>query len=146
MTARLQAFMAAEGLPYNPELEMIYNSRPAQELAKWADDRPQREELHMALYQAFFVAGRDIGDIEVLVELAQTIGLPPGEARQVLEQRQMRAAVDADWRHARSLGVTAVPTFAVGTVGVVGAQPYQQLAALMEHVGATRRTAPAPDG
>ena len=139
MTLRLKRLMDAEGLPFDAGREMTYNSRLAQELAKWADERPEREALHTALYQAYFVDGRDIGDIEVLVDVAGAVGLPGDEARTVLEERRLSAAVDADWRHARSLGVTAVPTFAVGTVGVVGAQPYPQLAALLDHVGAARR-------
>jgi predicted DsbA family dithiol-disulfide isomerase len=48
----------------------------------------------------------------------------------------MQTAVDADWQYARSVGVTSVPTFAVGMTGVIGAQPYEQLARLLEYAGA----------
>jgi predicted DsbA family dithiol-disulfide isomerase len=139
MMRRLKGLMEAEGLPFDGGRHMTFNSRLAQELAKWADGGPESERLHTALYQAYFVEGRNIGDVDVLLGVAAQVGLPVEEARVVLEERRMRAAVDDDWRYARSLGVTAVPTFAVGTVGVVGAQPYEQLVLLMEHVGAPQR-------
>jgi predicted DsbA family dithiol-disulfide isomerase len=137
-SARLKGLMDAEGLPFSLERDMTYNSRLAQELAKWGEAFPQSEALNKALYEAYFVDGLNIGEKDVLLGIAETVGLPVDEAREVLEQRTMRSAVDEDWRHARSIGVTGVPTFAVGLQGVVGAQPYEQLAALLEHVGAER--------
>ncbi len=78
--------------------------------------------------------------MEVLMQVVKQVGLPVDRAREVLKQRAMRSAVDADWQHARSIGVTAIPTFAVGMTGVVGAQPYEQLTALLDHAGASKRT------
>jgi predicted DsbA family dithiol-disulfide isomerase len=139
MMRHLKTLMDAEGLPFSENRYMTFNSRLAQELAKWAEAKPESESLNMALYQAYFVDGLNIGEVAVLVGVAEQVGLPPDVARDVLEQRMMRAAVDADWLHARRVGVTAVPTFAVDNIGVVGAQPYEQLARLLEHVGTGRR-------
>ena len=41
------------------------------------------------------------------------------------------AAVDDDWKLSRQIGVTGVPTFVAGRYGVVGAQPYEALEALV---------------
>ena len=132
---QLKTLMGAEGLPFNHERGMTYNSRLAQELATWGDS----EALNTALYQAYFVDMKNIGDMDVLLDVVKRVGLSVDEARAVLMERRMKTAVDADWKHAGLMGVTSVPTFAVGSVGVIGAQPYQQLVALMEHVGATKR-------
>ena len=137
MTDRLKALMDQEGLPYGSERYMTYNSRLAQELAKWGESS-ESEALNTALYQAYFVDGLNIGDVDVLLEIVENVGLPVAEAREVLEGRLMQTAVDEDWQHARSIGVNSVPTFAVGLTGVVGAQPYEQLARLMDHVGAAK--------
>jgi predicted DsbA family dithiol-disulfide isomerase len=67
----------------------------------------------------------------VLVEVAASVGLPAEKAREVIEQRTHRAAVDADWEKSRQYGVTGVPTFVVGNRGVVGAQPYEVLEELV---------------
>jgi predicted DsbA family dithiol-disulfide isomerase len=127
--------MDAEGLPFNNGRFMTYNSRLAQELAKWGNS----ETLNTALYQAYFVNMQNIGDMNVLLDVVKKVGLPLDEAQEVLTQRTMQNAIDADWNHARSVGVTSIPTFAVGTIGVVGAQPYEQLVALMAHAGANKR-------
>jgi predicted DsbA family dithiol-disulfide isomerase len=129
MFQRMKGLMDAEGLPYGRRTH-TYNSRLAQELGKWADTRPGGEALHDALYRAYFVDARNIGDPEVLVELAESVGLPGEEARQVIEERRFRDAVDADWQKSRQYGVTGVPTFVAGGLGVVGAQPYETLADL----------------
>jgi len=118
---------------------MTFNSRLAQELAKWGEEKEESEQLNIALYQAYFVDGRNVGDIEVLLSVVDQLGLPVEEARYILEERMMRQAVDADWQHALSIGVTSVPTFAVGLTGVVGAQPYETLAQLVEYAGATKK-------
>jgi predicted DsbA family dithiol-disulfide isomerase len=130
MHARMKGLMDAEGLPYNRRSH-TYNSRLAQELAKWADSQPGFESIHGALYRAYFVDGRNIGDIEVLVDIAQSVGLSADDARGVLADRTFKDAVDADWEQARRYGVTGVPTFVAGRYKVVGAQPYDVLADLL---------------
>jgi predicted DsbA family dithiol-disulfide isomerase len=122
MQAQMRARMTAEGLPYG-DRKMTFNSRLAQELGAWADTQPGGEAIHDALFRAYFVDGRNIGDPAVLVEIAASVGLPAGEAREVIEKRTYQAAVDADWEKSRRYGVTGVPTFVAGNSGVAGAQP-----------------------
>src|SRR5437667_8804179 len=138
MYARMKGLMDAEGLPYGRRTH-TYNSRLAQELGKWADAQPGGEALHDALYRAYFVDARNIGDPEILVELAQSVGLSGREARAVLTERRFKDAVDADWAKSHRYGVTGVPTFVAGRHGVVGAQPYAVLEQLVEKAGAPRR-------
>ena len=131
MQAQMRARMEAEGLPYG-DRRMTYNSRLAQELGKWADTQPGGEAIHDALFKAYFVDGRNIGDADVLLKIAKSIGLPEEGAREVLEKRTFKHAVDADWDKSRQYGVTGVPTFVAGQRGVVGAQPYETLVQLIE--------------
>jgi predicted DsbA family dithiol-disulfide isomerase len=131
MQAQMRARMEAEGLPYGNRT-MTYNSRLAQELGAWADTQPGGEAIHDALFKAYFVEGRNIGEVEELLKIAKSIGLPEDEARQVLEKRTFKAAIDADWEKSRQYGVTGVPTFVAGGHGVVGAQPYETLVQLIE--------------
>jgi predicted DsbA family dithiol-disulfide isomerase len=136
---RLHALMDAEGLPYGPRTH-TYNSRLAQEVAKWAETKPEGERIHDALFKAYFVDDRNIGDSAVLVDVARSVGLPASEATDVLEERRYRASVDADWAKSREYGVTGVPTFVSGGRGVVGAQPYETLVQLLRQRNATPRT------
>ena len=134
MHAQMRARMDAEGLPYG-ERSMTYNSRLAQELGKWADTQPGGEALHDALFRAYFVEARDISQPAVLLDIVARLGLSVDGAREVLEKRTFEAAVDADWALSRQYGITGVPTFVVGRYGVVGAQPYEALEALVRKAG-----------
>ena len=135
---RMKGLMDAEGLPYGRRTH-TYNSRLAQELGKWADTQPGGEALHDALYRAYFVDARNIGDPDILAEIAASVGLPAEEARAVLAERRFKDAVDADWEKSHQYGVTGVPTFVAARYGVVGAQPYEALAQLVDKAGAVRR-------
>ena len=138
MYSRMKTLMDAEGLPYGRRSH-TYNSRLAQELGTWADTQPGGAAIHDALNKAYFVEGLNIGDADVLVEIANSVGLSAADARAVIEERQFQAAVDADWAKSRQYGVTGVPTFVAGGYGVVGAQPYEALESLLTEAGASQR-------
>ena len=105
----MRSRMAAEGLPYGNRT-MTYNSRLAQELGKWADTQPGGEKIHDALFKAYFVDGKNIGDTEELIRIADSVGLNRDKAREVLEKRSFKDAVDQDWAKSRAYGITGVPS------------------------------------
>ncbi len=131
MMERLRAAANAEGLPLAMRT-MTYNSRRAQELAKWAEEKGAGPAFHDAAFRAYFAHGRNLHDLEVLAGLAAKAGLDGGEAISVVESGAYAPAVDADWDYSRSLGISAVPTFAAGGRGLVGAQPYPELKRLVQ--------------
>ena len=83
------------------------------------------------MFRAYFVEARDISQPAVLLDVVERLGLSVDGAREVLEQRTFKAAIDADWEISRRIGVTGVPTFVAGRHGVVGAQPYEVLEQLV---------------
>ena len=88
-TPRCSARMAAEGLPYG-DRTMTFNSRLAQELASWAASQPGGEAIHDALFRAYFVDGKNIGDAEVLIQISRQLGLDEAQAREVIESEPTR--------------------------------------------------------
>lgn len=136
---RMKRLMDAEGLPYGRRTH-TYNSRLAQELGKWADTQPGGEAIHDRLYKAYFVDAKNLADVDLLVDIAASVGLPADEARAVLAERRFKDAVDADWLKSHRYGVTGVPTFVAARYGVVGAQPYETLEQLVQRAGAARRS------
>ena len=135
MQAQMRARMEAEGLPYGNRTH-TYNSRLAQELGAWADTQPGGEAIHDALFRAYFVDGKNIGDAQVLAGIAEAIGLDRKASLEVLEKRTFKDVVDADWEKSRQYGVTGVPTFVAAMRGVVGAQPYEALVELVKQARA----------
>jgi predicted DsbA family dithiol-disulfide isomerase len=133
MRQRMKALMAEAGLPYGDRTH-TYNSRLAQELAKWADTQQGGEAIHDALYRAYFVDNLNLYDIQALVDIAEATGLDGALAREVLEKRSFKDAVDADWQRAHQLGITGVPTFYQDDLVVVGCQPYETLERFVKHL------------
>jgi predicted DsbA family dithiol-disulfide isomerase len=105
--------MDREGLPYNTERNMSYNSRLAQELAKWAETKGKAEEVTNALFRAYFVDVKNIGKADVLSKS------PPEENdlladvyRRTAQPQVQNAAADDDWRNCAAIGQPpSKPTF-----------------------------------
>lgn len=115
---------------------MTYNSRPAQELGKWAEDMGRGHEFHMAAFRAYFVEGQNLAATKVLHRLLTDLGLDPDQGLKALEQGDYSQAVDQDWDYSLQCGIKAVPTFMAGGERLVGSKPYVELAALVSEAGA----------
>jgi len=85
-----------------------------------------------AVFEALWQDGRDIGDEDLLVELAEDAGVDGGEVRAALDDDALRAEVHDQFAQARRQGVTGVPTFAYDGHAARGAVPPEQLERLVE--------------
>jgi predicted DsbA family dithiol-disulfide isomerase len=126
------------GLPFGNR-ERTFNSRLAQELGKFAEQQQKGDMFHNAVFRAYFADGLNIGLPATLVEIGASIGLNAATVEEVLEKRLFKEAVDKDWTRSHQMGVTAVPTFIVNGMSLVGAQPYEKLAQMVEVQGAAKR-------
>ncbi len=108
-------------------------TRRAHEAAHWARSIGRFDEYHSGLLAAFFERGEDIGDIDVLVALAASLGLPHDALRAALVSRAFEQAVIDDEELAKQMDVGSVPAFiANGRFGVIGVQPVEVLRDLIE--------------
>ena len=135
---RLKQVADELGLPLG-ERKKSYNSRLAQELAKWAESEGKGDPFHESVFRAYFVDGKNISRVDELVALAKSAGLPGKNARSVLELRSFRETVDCDWKRSHALGITGVPTFLVDDQATVGFQPYEELERFLESCGIKKR-------
>jgi predicted DsbA family dithiol-disulfide isomerase len=79
--------------------------------------------FHRRVFKAYFDELRDIGDIDVLVALAEECGIHGPSLRAALVERRYQAQVDEGIAWSRAIGVTAIPTFVFNErLGMVGAQ------------------------
>lgn len=130
---RLAEVFAAEALPLRdlaaPGLRP--NTFAAHRLlsAALAEGTVVQQAMADGLFRAYWADGADIGDHEVLVEIACDAGMAGDRARHALASDEVAVAVREEERHAQETGIRAVPTFVVGGRFVVtGAQPPAALA------------------
>lgn len=102
-------------------------------IALTPDDR--RQEVIDAIYAAYFEFGRDIGDLDVLLETASECGLDATDLRPLLEGDAARAEVEEDVEWARQAGISGVPFFVVNSqYAFSGAQPPETIIRVMKQV------------
>lgn len=100
------------------------NTLDAHRLIHWAGIEGRQTPMAMALFTAYFGEGRDIGDAEVLADLADGVGMDAAVVARLLASDADADDIRARDAEARRMGVTAVPTFIVaGRHAVPGAQP-----------------------
>jgi predicted DsbA family dithiol-disulfide isomerase len=134
---------ASEGIAFAfDRIRVSPNTLDAHRLVRWAGESGQQSEIVEALFRAYFLEGRDIGDHRELVLVAESCGLDAATIAADLDSPRDRESVAAEIAEAQRIGVTGVPTFILdGRYGLVGAQPSAQLAAAMRDAAASAAVA-----
>jgi predicted DsbA family dithiol-disulfide isomerase len=126
--ARERARKLGEGLGVKLALpNRISNSRFALEGAEFARDHHQFEHYHEAVFRAYFIEGKDIGNLDVLAGLAGQCELDRELFIEALRQRRYAQCVNASIEEARVLFIYEVPTFIIGKKRLIGVQPFETL-------------------
>ena len=109
----------AVGIVFNQEDSIPVNTLQAHRMI-------QMEE---ALFKAYFTDNKNIGQQEVLADLAQEIGLDRTEAIEYLKSDNGTESVYADIQEAKNMKVSGVPFFVINrTYAISGAQPINMIA------------------
>jgi predicted DsbA family dithiol-disulfide isomerase len=126
-------------------------SRKALETAEHAREHGRFGKMHAALFWAFFEDGRDVGKVEVLEDIAASVGLDRESLRAVLDAGRHTAKVLEDQHLAAELGLGGVPAMLIGPIDsagrplmVSGAQPYEAIREVVDRV-LSSGAAHAPD-
>ncbi|WP_106916692.1 DsbA family oxidoreductase [Chryseobacterium aurantiacum] len=114
------------GIDFDFEKALITNTFSAHKLLHLAKKNNKSNEMEEALFIAHFIDGQNVGDTEVLVSLAEKLGIDKDEARQAVTSDQLDYEVNQDILEARNKGVSGVPFFVLnGKYAVSGAQPVE---------------------
>ena len=111
----LQRWSEHLGVPLRFPPEHPRRTVEAMRLLSWAP-KLVRPALMAALYRAYWVEGRDVADIQVLGELAESVGLSMAPAIMGLQGAAAAAELRRSTEEALAAGVFGVPTFGVDTV------------------------------
>ena len=105
-------------------MERTPNTIDAHRLIHWAGLEGRQGPVVDALFSAYFAEGRDIGDREVLADIADGAGMDASVVARLLETDNDVELIRQRDAHSREMGVNSVPTFIVGGQHAVpGAQP-----------------------
>jgi predicted DsbA family dithiol-disulfide isomerase len=104
---------------------------------QYAKEYGKGNDYNHRILKAFFVEGRDIGQIDVLKKLAGEVGLNEKEFEEALRTRNYREAHQQALRHAyEEAGVTGVPMFVIGSQVLTGLQDRETLESVIEEESA----------
>ncbi len=100
------------------------NTLDAHRLIHWAGIEGKQNAVVDALFNAYFVEARDIGDHEVLADIADSVGMDAAVVLKLLQSDADREDIRTRDNHSRQMGVNSVPTYVVANQHAVpGAQP-----------------------
>jgi len=135
----------AVGIPFHFErIRVTPNTRDAHRLIRRATQSGDADPIVEALFNAYFIEGRNIGDRTTLAAIAEEAGLDGGETARFLASRDGAEEVVAEDMNARRIGIKAVPCFIFeGKYVVSGAQEAEFFFPLFDLLK-TEQAAPAP--
>jgi protein disulfide-isomerase len=111
------------GLEYNFDRALVTNSMKGHRIIQMAKTRGLGDEAEECLFRAYFTDGKNLNDIQTLVDLGKEIGLNEGEVNEALTNPIYIEKVENDSKEGEMLGLTGVPFFVVDRKYViVGAQ------------------------
>jgi predicted DsbA family dithiol-disulfide isomerase len=113
------------------------NTLDAHRLIHWAGIEGRQTPVVLALFRAYFIDGRDIGDAETLADIGGAAGLDRAMIATLLAGDADAEDIRARDAHARARGVTGVPTFVIANQHVLtGAQPTETWLSVIDEIAA----------
>ncbi len=123
------------GLTYNYDNAIVANSFDAHRMIQFAKTKGLGDQLEEALFKAYFTDGKNIGDINDLLEIGVSIGIEKSTLKAVLESEQFTNEVKNDISEAQEIGVRGVPFFVFDRkYAISGAQPISVFIETIEKV------------
>ena len=129
----LRSYASEAGLIMRPPPKTP-NTLHILEATEYAQQQGKFMEFHVAAYRALWEDGKDLGDLGVIEEIAQSIDLNSVELLEGLEKKQYSETVMQQYQEALGYGIRGIPTFLVGNLMFTGAQPYDTFKTAMERV------------
>ena len=123
------------GLEYNFDIAVVGNSKDAHRLVQFAKTKGLGDQAEEALFKAYFTDGKNMADMNDLIEIGTSIGLNAVELTSILESDAFAYEMMQDVQEAQNIGVQGVPFFVFDRkYAVSGAQPVEAFLQTLEKV------------
>lgn len=123
------------GLEYNFDIAVVGNSKDAHRLIQFAKTKGLGDQAEEALFKAYFTDGKNMADMNDLIEIGTLIGLDAVELTSILESDAFAYEMMQDVQEAQNIGVQGVPFFVFDRkYAVSGAQPVEAFLQTLEKV------------
>jgi predicted DsbA family dithiol-disulfide isomerase len=107
----------------------VPNTLAGHRLVSFFDDDARQHALMDALFTAYFCEGRDLGDVDVLAEIAANQGEDRDAMRTRLLGDESAKSIRTQVQGAYNAGLSGVPCFVLaGRFAIPGAQPVETMA------------------
>lgn len=104
---------------------IMSNSRLALYISEYARKKGFFNQFHEIIMKKYWIEGKNIGDLSLLLELAESIGLNRDEILDFIETDEPAKILKEAMSELESYMINGVPTFIIGDSKIViGAQPY----------------------
>ncbi len=149
-TSRLYANVrrAAEAAGLAMDFERIArqpNTLRAHAMIEAAVEDDRQQKVVEALFQGYFMEGRDLTDDDELVRIGLEAGMDEDRVRAAITDDELAARISDRDQQARGMGISGVPFFIFGgQVAVSGAQGEERLLMALERAGTGARDAAGP--
>ena len=110
------------------------NSRLALIITEFAREKRKFSEFHKLVFKKYWKEGKDIGDLSLLLELANSIGLDKNEILDYIKSDEPFNKLRKNTSELGRYGINGVPTFIIGDRIVVGAQPHEVFEKVIKQV------------
>lgn len=132
--AQVSAAGESEDIPFAfDRIARTPNTVNSHRLIRYARQQGRQDETVQALFDAYFLRGEDIGNMDILAAAARAAGLDAAAARDFLESGDEADVIRAEDAQARQAGIAGVPCFIFnGKYTLSGAQSPEVLIQLFD--------------
>jgi predicted DsbA family dithiol-disulfide isomerase len=111
----------------NINTRSLYNSRNSLKVNEYAKLEGKFEAFHKAIFKAYLEDDKNIGDIDILLDIAEESGLDREKTMAFIESPEAEEIITNAKNEALRLGINSVPSFVINNNLIRGAYPYDAM-------------------
>jgi predicted DsbA family dithiol-disulfide isomerase len=126
---RMAWTLNVSGAPYGIEfggMKLLSNSRMALEASEFAKDNGRFDDFHEKIFHAYFTEGKDIGELDTILDIAAGAGLDSKGLKAALEEGRYSNRLNEASLDAHEHDIDSTPTFVINDEHIItGARPIE---------------------